>query len=80
MLVKTTSEEHRLAYSVAELAAITSTSITFIRSQIKRGFLKASRVGRRLLITPEGARQWLEEPPLDRRAENDRGRTRCTAA
>jgi excisionase family DNA binding protein len=51
--------ESRLAFSIAELAAKTSTSIPFIRTQIRRGKLKAARVGRRVLVTPESAHTWL---------------------
>src|SRR5438094_6138303 len=50
----------RLALSVADVAAATSTSVQFVRAQIRLGKLKALKVGRRILVTPDSARQWLE--------------------
>jgi excisionase family DNA binding protein len=57
--VQTVMGEFRLAYGVAELAAKTATSIPFIRKEIRRGHLKASKVSRRVLVTTESVREWL---------------------
>ena len=57
--LETHMEKQRLTYSVGELAECSRTSIGFVRQQIREGKLKASRLGRRVLIPVQCAEQWL---------------------
>ena len=49
----------RIAYSIAEVASATGLSASFIRLEIGRGRLRASKCGRRVLITVEEMRRYL---------------------
>jgi excisionase family DNA binding protein len=53
-----------LAQSVEEFAAGTGLGRTLIYSEIRRGALKARKVGRRTLITEVDAREYLARLPL----------------
>ncbi len=57
----------RIAYSIAELARGTGLSLSFLRLEIRRGRLRATRCGRRVLITVEELRRYLG---TDRNATN----------
>lgn len=50
----------KLAFSVKEFASKTSTSIPFIRTQIRAGRLKAVKRGRRILIPLDAANEFLD--------------------
>ena len=52
----------RITYSVAEVADFLGVSIETIRREIRGGRLKASRMRRRLLITPDALDQYLKRP------------------
>ena len=51
----------KLAYSIAEAAAMISVSPKHLYNQIKAGKLKASKPGGRLVITLEQIKQYLAE-------------------
>ncbi len=48
----------RRAYSIAEVAHQHGVSKGLVQLEIKRGCLKAIRLGRRVLIPSESIRQW----------------------
>ena len=50
----------RMALTIKESAAAIGVSPGHIRNHIKAGNLKKVKVGRRILITTEALRQWLE--------------------
>ncbi len=50
----------RKAYSIAEVAQQHGLSRGFVRLEIKRGRLKALRLGRRRLISEEAIRDWYK--------------------
>jgi excisionase family DNA binding protein len=51
----------RIAWSVAEVALQTGLSEPFVRLEIKRGNLPASKVGRRVIVLDESMLRWLEQ-------------------
>jgi excisionase family DNA binding protein len=53
-------EKQRLAYGPIDLAQKTGTSVQFIREQIRTGKLKASKLGRRVVIPVLSIEEWLE--------------------
>jgi excisionase family DNA binding protein len=53
--------QKRIAYSVSEVAQQTGLSEPFIRLEIKRGNLRASRVGRRVAVLVTAMDEWLNE-------------------
>jgi excisionase family DNA binding protein len=53
------SVEQRLAYSVVSLAQALEVSPATIRGAIGRGDLKATRLGRRVLVLRSDAMEWL---------------------
>ncbi len=64
----TTQASERLSYSVNELCAVSGARTRSIYSAIKRGDLKAVRIGSpgtrgKLLITAESVHKWLTPPP-----------------
>lgn len=59
---ETSSErQRRIAYSVREVAEQTGLSQPFVRLEIRRGNLRASRVGRRVIILVTSMDAWLNE-------------------
>lgn len=55
--------EERLAYSREEAARKVGVSLDTIRRAINKGDLKAKRIGRRISITDDALRDWLERLP-----------------
>jgi excisionase family DNA binding protein len=55
------SVEQRLAYSVMSLAQALEVSPATIRGAIGRGDLKATRLGRRVLVLRSDALAWLSD-------------------
>ena len=53
--------QRRIAYSVREVAQQTCLSEPFIRLEIKRGNLRASKLGRRVVVLAEFIDEWLNE-------------------
>ncbi|HEV2493244.1 MAG TPA: helix-turn-helix domain-containing protein [Terriglobia bacterium] len=53
--------QRRIAFSVREVALQTGLSQPFIRLEIKRGNLRASRVGRRVVVLVTAMDEWLNE-------------------
>jgi excisionase family DNA binding protein len=49
----------RQAFSIAEIAELTTLSKAFLRLEIKRGKLKISRFGRRVIVRDEDLREYL---------------------
>lgn len=58
MLEKITKNT-KIAYSIEEMAAQTSLSKAFIRLEIKRGKLRATKFGRRVLIRYEDMSEYI---------------------
>ena len=50
----------RIAFSVRELADQTGLSQPFIQLEIKRGNLRASKLGRRVIVLAAARDEWLE--------------------
>ena len=50
----------RLAYSVLEVSRLTGLSASFVRLEIRRGNLRASKVGRRVIVLAEHMKKWLD--------------------
>lgn len=56
-----------LAVDIREAARLTSLSVFTIRRHIKRGLLKATRVGRRVIVPMESLEKLIQEGgPLSR--------------
>jgi len=57
----------KMAWGLAEIAASTGLSLGFLRNEVRRGALKATKFGRRTLILDQNFRNYLtrheEEPP-----------------
>lgn len=53
--------QQRIAFSVREVALQTGLSQPFIRLEIKRGNLRASRVGRRVVVLVTAMDEWLDK-------------------
>lgn len=51
--------QRRIGYSVREVAQQLPVSEPFIRLEIKRGNLQASKLGRRVIILEESVNRWL---------------------
>lgn len=60
-MTQETVTHNKLAYSVEEMSAQTSLSKAFLRLEIKRGRLKASHFGRRVVITAANLKDYLNE-------------------
>jgi len=50
----------RLAFGLAELSSATGLSLGLLRKEIKRGALRARRIGRRVLVLREDWLQYVE--------------------
>jgi len=50
----------RLAWGLAEVASALGVSLGFLRKEIRRGSLKAVKVGRRVLILDQDLKRYLE--------------------
>ena len=63
----------RIAYGIAEIARATGLSASFIRLEIRRGRLRATKCGRRVLITTDEVRRYLSSGDADqpRRASEE---------
>lgn len=57
-MVSSVMAGERRAYSIAEVAHQHGVSKGLVRLEIKRGRLKAIRLGRRLLVPSESIRRW----------------------
>ena len=53
--------QRRIGYSVREVAQQLPVSEPFIRLEIKRGNLQATKLGRRVIILAESMNKWLEQ-------------------
>src|SRR5579863_7931868 len=53
--------QRRIAFSVREVASQTGLSVPFVRLEIKRGNLRASKVGRRVIVLVTAMDEWLNE-------------------
>ena len=51
----------KLAYSIPEVAELTSLSVSYLYRLCSEGRLPISRVGNRCLIIPEDLNNWLRE-------------------
>ncbi len=52
-------ENPRLALSAHEVAEQLGLPVPYVREQCRRGKIKASRIGKSWLITPEAIQEWL---------------------
>ena len=52
--------QKRIAFSVREVALQTGLSQPFVRLEIKRGNLRASKIGRRVIVLATAMDEWLE--------------------
>lgn len=59
MLLGNVTEKNKTAYSVAEVAEMTSLSKSFLRNEIRAKNLRAKAVGRRVLILDIHLREYL---------------------
>ena len=55
-----TKVEEKLAYSVEEIAKLTTLSKPFLRNEIRAGRLKINRFGRRVLVLDKNLKDYLE--------------------
>ena len=55
-----TITQNKMAYSVEEVSAQTSLSKAFLRLEIKRGKLKAGKFGRRVLVSANNLKSYLD--------------------
>jgi excisionase family DNA binding protein len=53
-------QNDRLAYSLDEVANLAGLSVSFLRLEVARGRLRASRAGRRVLVSANELRSYLE--------------------
>jgi len=56
-----TITQNKMAYPVEEISAQTSLSKAFLRLEIKRGKLKAGKFGRRVLVSANNLKSYLNE-------------------
>jgi excisionase family DNA binding protein len=61
MMETATKTDDRLAFSIAECAALTSVSEAMLHKEIKAGRLRAKRAGRRVLILKSDFINYLNE-------------------
>ena len=52
--------QERAGYSVREVAGQYGVSEPFVRLEIKRGNLRASKLGRRVVIPIDAVEEWIE--------------------
>jgi len=60
-MMQETITQIKMAYSVEEISAQTSLSKAFLRLEIKRGKLKAGKFGRRVLVSANSLKTYLDE-------------------
>ncbi len=53
--------QNKMAYSIEQISAQTSLSKAFLRLEIKRGNLKAGKFGRRVLVSANSLKTYLDE-------------------
>jgi excisionase family DNA binding protein len=53
------TDQSRLAWSLPDLARDLSVSVPFLRLELRRGRLRAARLGRRVVILDEEVRRYL---------------------
>jgi excisionase family DNA binding protein len=53
----------KLLHDVEEAAEVANVGQAKIRQEIKAGRLEARRVGKRILLTPEAIRAWIDQLP-----------------
>ncbi len=53
--------QNKMAYSIEQISEQTSLSKAFLRLEIKRGKLKAGKFGRRVLISANSLKSYLNE-------------------
>lgn len=53
-------QQKRLALSIAEISEACGVSVPFVRLEIRRGKLRALKLGRRLVVPIEALREWLD--------------------
>lgn len=59
-MLQAVTENTKAAYSIDEIAALTTLSKPFLRLEIKRGKLKVKRFGRRVLVLKNDLESYLE--------------------
>lgn len=52
-------QQKRLALTIAETAQVCGVSVPFVRLEIRRGNLRAVKLGRRVIVPIEALREWL---------------------
>ena len=50
-----------LGYSIDDICELSGTGRDLVYSEINKGNLKSAKVGRRRIIRPEAAEQWLKD-------------------
>jgi len=60
-MMQETITQNKMAYSVEEISAQTSLSKAFLRLEIKRGKLKAGKFGRRVLVSANNLKSYLNK-------------------
>ena len=70
---KTVTRNTPVAFSVDGLCEHVAVSAQFIRAEIRRGNLKASRLGRRIVIPAESVREWVNRGMEDHKHERSIG-------
>jgi excisionase family DNA binding protein len=58
-MLQTITENTKAAYSIDEIAELTTLSKPFLRLEIKRGKLKVKRFGRRVLVLKDDLDSYL---------------------
>jgi excisionase family DNA binding protein len=58
-MMESIAEKNKLAYSVDEIAKLTSLSKPFLRNEIRAGRLKVNRFGSRVLVLAETLHEYL---------------------
>ena len=54
------TEHDRLAWSLADISERTGLSVNFLRYEVRRGNLDVRKFGRRVLVTDEALRRYIE--------------------
>ncbi len=54
------TDVNRIAWSLADIAAATGLSQNFLRYEVRRGNLRTRKFGRRVLVTDEDLRKYIE--------------------
>lgn len=58
--------QNRIAWSLAEVAEMTGLSIPFVRSQVKAGKLKITRIGRRIIVNRTALNEFVNEKGVNK--------------